>query len=592
MRCWAAPKVLQRRENRPAPEPFGPVAGIHASPRCHPAAFFPRLDDSIHRVLLPLLLLALLAAGCQRRHDQFVLALESTPQTLDPLQGTAASSERLRQLMFNSLMRKNEQLDYVGDLAARIERAPDNLSVKFTLREGVYFHDGRELTAADVKYTLETLLASTYAKAGSFYEGAGQTRQPFITGVTAPDARTIVIRLRKPWPSLFANLVPIAIIPQGSAAAQKDHPVGTGPFKFVRYDEAQQVVDMAAHEQYMDGAPPIKRLRVRTILDGNTLQAELLSGRVDLAPLATNLSPDAYRALSYEPRLQVRQAPGANVQYLAFNTKSPPLDDARLRRAIAYAINREQIVTALLQGQARIANSILPPESWAYAPGETYPYDPARAQQILDEAGYRDPDGDGPQMRLSQPLIFKISASNTTVQQYAGVIQNQLRRVGLPVEIETLEDNVLFDQLIKGQYQMSTARWVGGNQDPIFLKDLFASDSPPRFNRTRYSNPQLDPILHRAVDLFDREEARALYAEAQQIISRDVPMLPLWYPDNMVAAQRRVADIRIESHGDFSFVRHVRLLDEKAQVALAWPRASDMVNHEEREETRTRDDRR
>ena len=366
------------------------------------------------------------------------------------------------------------------------------------------------------------------------------------------------MRLRKPWLQLLVNLVPIGIIPNGSAASQKDKPVGSGPFKFVRFDPTQQVLELEANENYWEGAPHIKSLRVVSIKDANALQAELLSGRIDCAPNVTNLTPDTLKNLAQDPNLKVEQFTGANIVYLGFNTRKAPLADVRLRQAIGYAIDREQIIRDLLLGQAKIAHSILPAESWAYVPGRVYSYDPEKAKKLLDDAGYRDPDGNGPQMRLPKAIVFKISGSTAT-RRYAEVIQDQLKKVGIQVEIESLEGVTLTDQQIKGEYEMTTRISIGGNQDPIFLRDLFATSCiPPNgsgFNRTRYSNPELDPILEEAVNTADREKARQLYERAQEIVSRDVPMFPLWYSSIMVVARRNVTNIKIKPDGDWSFAR-------------------------------------
>jgi len=476
-----------------------------------------------------------LLPACSPRSSAFVLALESSPKTLDPLKGFDASSERMRQLMFNTLMRKNEQLDYVPELATP------------------------QVTAADCKYTFEQLIykhAADYTKAASFYEGAVKDNQPYITSIDAPDARTLVFHLRKPWLELYANLIPIPIIPEGTFEQQATHPIGSGPFKFVNWNESQQVVDMEANNDYWQGAPNIKQLRVRVILDANTQQAELRSGRVDLA-INTSLSPDAYVALAKDPNLQVTQSPGTNVQWLGFNTQSAPLTDARVRQAIAYAIDRESIVKNLLLGQARVAHSMIPPESWAYAQGQVYTYDPAHAKQLLDEAGLRDPDGDGPRMRLDKPLSFEISGSNVVVRGYAQVIQNQLKEVGLPVSIETLEDNTLREAQVNGQFQLTAGRWVGGNQDPIFLRDLFTHLKGGNFNRSRYDNSELDKILSEAVSTADRARAKQLYAQAQELISREMPALPLWYANNIVIARKSVGNIQVPPGGDWTFVRNL-----------------------------------
>ncbi len=502
------------------------------------------------------LCLALLWNGCAKRSEAFVMVLEASPKTLDPLKGFDASSERFRQLMFNMLMRKNERFEYVPELATP-QVSPDGLTVTFTLQDNVKFHNGKLLTAADAKYTFDKLLASDYPKAASFYEGTGANKQPFVTEIAAPDAHTLIFRLRKPWLELYANLIPIPIIPEGTFETQAQHPVGSGPFKFVSWNESQQIVDMEANSDYWEGAPNIKALRVRVILDANTQQAELRSGRVDLA-INTALSPDAYVGLATDPKLQIAQGPGANIQWLGFNTQSAPLNDARVRQAIAYAIDRESIVKNLLQGQARVAHSMLPPESWAYVPGQTFNFDPARAKQLLDEAGLRDPDGAGPRQRLDKQLAFKISASNVVVRQYAGVIQNQLQDVGLPVNIETLEDNTLREAQLNGQYQLTAGRWVGGNQDPIFLRDLFTfltGKDNSRFNRSRYSNPELDKLLGEAVNTADRTRAKLLYTQAQELISREMPTLPLWYANNIVIARKTVGNIKVAPSADWTFVR-------------------------------------
>ena len=202
----------------------------------------------------------------------------------------------------------------------------------------------------------------------------------------------------------------------------------------------------------------------------------------------------------------------------------------------------------------------MPEASWAYTQGQTYQFNPATAKKLLDEAGFRDPDGDGPQMRFSKPIIFRISGSSGSARQYAGVIQNYLKVVGIPVSIETSELNVLFEFLRRGQFQMTYGQWVGGNQDPIFYHDLFASSEIPTEtrasrNRSRYNNPELDQILNEATNTYDHSKAAPLYAKAQEIVSRDVPVLPLWYQANMVIAKKNVGNMHVNASGDWGFVK-------------------------------------
>lgn len=513
-------------------------------------------------LLFSLIILLIVPPGCRKRSDAFVIALGDNIRTIDPIGSPSvdAASERVRTLIFNTLVKKDERFDYVGELASDIKRADDGLTFTFTLRDGVKFHDGRAFNSADVKYTLDLLLRSDFAKSASFFEGAGDTKQGYIKSVEAPDARTVVVTLVKPWVGLLSNLVAIPIIANDSYEAQKTHPMGTGPFKFINYDNSQQVCDLEAFSEYWEGAPHLQNIRVRVIADMNALQAELQSGRVDIAPMPTSLSPDAVKRLETDPNLQVKSFSGSNVILLTINTASPPLDNVKVRQAIAYSIDRQNLINSLLLGFGKIAHSIIPEESWAYSPGQTYSYDPAAARRLLDEAGFRDPDGDGPQMRFNRPIVYKLSGSSVAGRQYASVIYDQLKAVGIPIEIQTPESNTLFDELRRGNFQIAYSQWVGGNQDPIFYKDLFATSEIPTQartsrNRSRYSNPELDKLVEEAVNTFDRQKAGQLYVKIQEIVSRDVPVFPLWYQSNIVIARKNVGNIQVNASGDWGFVK-------------------------------------
>lgn len=514
--------------------------------------------------ILIFLLVATASLSCRKKSTSFVISLGDPIRTIDPIGSPSvdAASERVRTLLFNSLVRKNEKFDYVGELAANVQRSDDGLTHTFTLHDGVKFHDGRPLTSADAKYTLELVFSSTFAKSASFFEGSGDQKKSYIASVTAPDEKTLIITLTKPWVGLLSNLIPISIIPKDSYAGQKDHPIGSGPFKFISYDNSQGVVDLAANPDYWQGPPKLPALRVRVISDTNALQAELQAGRVDLSPLPTSLLPDSIKQLGLNPNLNVQQFNGSNLVLLTFNTSAAPMDNVKVRQAICYAVDREKMISALLLGQGKIAHSILPEESWAYSPGQTYPFDPAMAKKLLDEAGFKDPDGDGPQMRFSKPIVYRISGSSAQARQFAGVIQNYLRDVGVPAAIEAAETNTHFDELRRGNFQIAYGQWVGGNQDPIFYKDLFATSEIPSEarasrNRSRYSNKELDALLEEAVNTYDHAKAAPIYARIQEIVSREAPVLPLWYQANMVIAKKNVGNIMVDASGDWGFIRNL-----------------------------------
>src|SRR5256885_14903697 len=170
-------------------------------------------------ILSCLLAATIFSSACRRnRSNAFVIALSDNVKTIDPIGSPSvdAASERVRSLMFNSLVKKDEKFDYVPELASNIQRSDDGLTFTFTLRDGVTFHDGRPFTSADAKYTLDTVLASTFAKAASFFEGAGASRTAYVKSIEAPDPHTLIVSLNKQWTGLLPNLVPISIIPKDS----------------------------------------------------------------------------------------------------------------------------------------------------------------------------------------------------------------------------------------------------------------------------------------------------------------------------------------------------------------------------------------
>lgn len=496
------------------------------------------------------------SGSCRRTGNEFVtVALSESFSTLDTLTSTASDSaaERVRNLMFNSLVKKNENFEYVGDLASEIKTSEDGRTITVTLRDGVKFHNGKDFTSADVKYTFDKLIDSKGYKSGAFFDTVDGKQISHINSLETPDPKTVVFVVGRSALAnqLLSNLVAIPIIAEGTAEQQKTNPVGTGPFKFVAFDQSQNTVDFESFPQYFEGAPKFAKLRVKTVTDASGLQAELQTGGVDIAPAPSNMPPDNLRLLGESSNLKVEQFDGSNIQYVGLNTTSAPLDNPKIRQAVGYAIDRDKLIKELLSGQAKIASSILPAGSWAYAAGTQYNFDPEKSRALLKEAGYKN-----------EPIKFKYSSGNAAFNSYAQAIQSSLTAAGLNVQIETLDPGTLRTQLAQGQFQMNTGVWIGGNQDPIFLKDLFTTGRIPGpgvacCNRSRYSNPQVDKLLEDAINEIDREKAKALYTQAWGIISNDLPLLPLWYPANMVVANKRIGNIKMNASGDWTFLKDI-----------------------------------
>lgn len=476
-----------------------------------------------------------------------VVSVASGPNNLDPRIGTDDVSQKAAQLIFNGLMAINEQLRVVPDLAERLDNPEPTVYVA-TLRRGVRFHDGRELTSGDVVYTFRSLLDPTFV---SPYKGAYR----LLKSVDARDRYTVVFTLKEPFGSFPINLVLPQIVPEGADRSFFDHPIGTGPYRFVRY-LADDRLELAAFDGYFEGRPQNDGIVLRVVPDNIMEGLELQKGTVDL--VVNDLAPDIVYQLERDGRLQTLKSPGVDYQYLGFNLRDPALNDVRVRRAIGYAIDRHAIIEYLRRGLAIPAVGILPPESWAFDPGVfDLTYDPNKARALLDEAGYPDPDGDGPATRLQ--LTLKVSNVEFNRLQSA-VIQQNLRAVGIELDVRTYEFATLYADVLRGNFQLFTLQWAGGAVvDPDILRRVFHSEQvpPAGFNRGYFSDPRVDRLLDEATTSTDDTRRRTLYGEAQRIIAEQAPYISLWCKVNVAVAQRDLTGIRLVPTADFTFLKGV-----------------------------------
>jgi peptide/nickel transport system substrate-binding protein len=480
-----------------------------------------------------------------------VFLIESMPTNLDPRVGTDAQSQYLDSLLFSSLVQRDAKMHLVPDLAASWE-VPDPRTYIFHLRRDVRFHNGQRLEAADVKYTFDSLLSGAVKspKRGSF---------AIVERVDAPDDATVIFHLREPSASFLWDLSrpAIGILPRpgtpGGAANPAVDPIGTGPFRFVRAVQDEEVV-LERNPDYFAGPPSIDRVRFRVVPDETTRALELRKGSADLALNA--LTPDTVVALERAPGLVVRDEPGTHLAYVAFNLDDSILRHRRVRQALAYATDRKALIEYLLRGEARLASSLLPPNHWAYDPNlPQYDYDPARARRLLDAAGY-PVAANG--MRFH--LTLKTSTDAAT-RLLAAALQDEWRRVGVALELRPLEFGSFYGDITHGSFQLYTLRWIGANNDPEIYRYVFDSQEIPPVgaNRGRYRNPQLDALLDQARATLDQEKRRALYWQAQEIVANDLPYITLWYADNVLVHRARVTNIRLDPAGSYDFLLRARV---------------------------------
>ncbi len=495
------------------------------------------------------LILALLLTSCQRARDSntVVFLIESHPANLDPRIGTDAQSERIDQLIFDGLVDRDENFRLRPSLAESWE-VPDPLTYIFHLRQGVLFHDGRPLTSRDVKYTFTSMLE------GKVVSIKAATFRP-IRAIETPGDFTLIIRLSEPFSSFLWNVAQgaLGVIPDGAPKDFATHPVGTGAFRFVRQTQDEEVV-LEANRDYWRGAPKAGRVQFKITPDSTVRALELRKGAADVAINA--LSADMVKVLEREPRLQVDEAPGTVYQYLALNLEDPLLKRPEVRRALAMAVDRRPLIEFLWRGQARPAASLLPPNHWAYPPDlAQVPYDPEGAARLLDTAGL--PAGaDGVRARLT----IKTSTEESS-RLLAAVVQEQLKKIGIALEIRSYEFATFYADIVKGAFQVYTLRWIGANNDPDIFDYCFNSRRiPPKgANRGRYRNPRIDSLLDATRAEMDQEKRRGMLEEIQRILNTDVPYIHLWYFDNVVVHDRRLKSLKIFPGGDYDFLKTVEV---------------------------------
>src|SRR5450631_2205912 len=498
--------------------------------------------------LLGLCALALPLLSCSHAPDSntLVMIIESSPTNLDPRVGIDAQSERIGELLFDALLTRDQHLNVQPGLADRWE-IPDALTYVFHLHRGIKFHDGRPLTSRDVKWTFDSLLQGKIRSTkAAVYR--------FVDHIEAPDDVTVIFHMKEQDATLLWNLSDgaIGIVPYGSGEEMTRHPIGSGPFKFVSAETDRDVI-VERNDDYWGEHAKLARVRFAVVPDATTQALELRKGSGDVA--INSLTPDNVYTLSRDPNLLVERASGTRLAYMGFNLRDPILRDARVRQAIAYALDRGPMIEYLWRGQAQPARSVLPVQSWAYDGNvPAYNHDIAKANQLLDAAGYPAVNG------VRFHIAMKTSTDENTRLMVA-VMQQQLREAGIVLDIRGFEFATFFSDVQHGAFQMYSLRWIGGNEDPDIFEYAFDSAKfPPNgANRGYYSNPKVDALIDKARREIDPKVRKPLYDDVQRILAEDVPAINLWYLDNVLVHTRRVRNVKLNPAGNYDFLRTAEL---------------------------------
>lgn len=497
-----------------------------------------RVGPKIVRFLIACAFVLLLVACGGQEDSQGVLrfGIANSARNLDPRQATDATSERVNHLLYRALVDFDDSGRPVPGLA-RWEKISDR-QYRFVLgAKGREFADGSRLTARDVAATYRSLLdPATGSPHGA--------QLALIDAIDVLDDDRLEFQLRRADP-LFPSYLGLGILPAAALAAGRDfarQPLGSGPFVLHDWPESGRLI----LERRRDG----QRVELVTVKDPSVRVMKLLRGEIQL--LQNDLPPELVAYLRRQPGVVVETRPGVNFSYLGFNLEDPMLSHLELRLAIAHAIDRAAILKYLFHDLGRPAQALLPPEHWAGAPElKPYRHNPARARELLASLGH------GPENPLR--LTYKTSSDPFRLR-VASVLQSQLQAVGIELRIRSYDWGTFFGDIKAGRFQLYSLTWVGVRGPDIF-RYVFHSDSVPPHgaNRGRFRDAQVDALIDRAGVTEDAAEQAARYRELQARLLRELPYVPLWYEDQILARRAMMSGYRLAADGDYDGLEWVTI---------------------------------
>ncbi|MBV9647428.1 MAG: peptide ABC transporter substrate-binding protein [Candidatus Eremiobacteraeota bacterium] len=511
-------------------------------------------------LLVALALTAMTAVACTRvesggatagaRHswtipDTLRVALPGSPNTLNPILSTQQTETVIETFAFDPLIATDPDGKDVPVLAAIVPTlenggiSKDGLTITYHLRRGVVWHDGAPFTSRDVKFTFDAIMNPNTAVT---------TRHGYdvVNRVETPDAYTVVFRLKRPFApavhTFFAHSdAPYMILPAHLLSEYHDlnripfngAPIGTGPFKFVRWLRGDRI-EYERNDRYFLGRPKLRSVVIHFIADENTIVNEMRAHELDWFFQAT---PRSYAQLRGVPGVINHLVPFNGVDYIIFNTRRPPFDDPRMRRAVGSALDKRRIVDDITFGTAIPATEDIPSFMWAYDPtAGTSARNLPQAKALFDAAGWRvGPDGIRTRNgnRLAMQLAYRIES--VTDRGRGVLIAQMLREAGIDVQLKGYTTALLYGPvgtgiLASGRYQAGLLTWYAG-VDPDDSSQLICSEQPPHgYDWARYCNPAMDAAQHIALTHYDRPARKRAYSVIQHLLAQDAPLVYLWWP--------------------------------------------------------------
>ena len=468
-------------------------------------------------------------ASCTKPHtDAISFGLNTAPVTLDPRYATDAVSYRITRLLYRSLIDFDGNFHVVPDLAGWEQIDPDHY--RFILgKEGREFHNGHYLTAADIKATYDSVL-----DAGNASPHRGSLHM--IAQIEVVDDNTIDFILHQPDP-LFPGRLVVGILPGTLIASGHPFnrlPVGSGSFELQNWSSEGHLVLVRLSDR--------QAVRFLTVKDPTVRVLKLLRNELDL--LQGDLPPEMINWLSHQEHIHVRKAKGNTFTYIGFNLQDPVTGQLEIRKAIAYAIDRESIIEYVMGKAARKAGAMLPPDHWSgHRELNGYPYDPVTARKLLREAGYDK----------NNPLRLTYKTSNNPFRlRLATIIQDQLKSAGIHLDIHSYDWGTFYGDIKNGRFQLYSLSWVGLKMPDVFRYAFHSSAVPPHgANRGRFISTRADALIEAAERSSDLEQQAALYRDLQGYLHEQLPYVPLWYEDNVLAVRDGISGYSLAADGNY-----------------------------------------
>ncbi|MEE9524655.1 MAG: ABC transporter substrate-binding protein [Thermodesulfovibrionales bacterium] len=499
-------------------------------------------------VLLSLLFIFFLIASCtySNREEGYVyFRLNTNPSTLDPAYIVDVTGGSLSAKLFNGLVRINEDLEIIPDIAYKWNISQDGLVYTFYLREDVRFSNGRGVKASDFVYSFTRMLDPKNNCPNIWVldkmKGVSEFRKgktEGISGLKTVGDYTLQIVLERPF-SPFLSLLTMTsayVVPEEEIARYGDkfgfNPVGTGPYKLKKWVPNVEVV-FESRNDYFEGDAPVSGIVYRIIPEDLTTITEFELGNLDVIALPAS----AYGRFMKDPKWkdQIISQKGLNTYYLGFNCEKPPFDNKLVRRAVGYAIDREKILNTFFEKRGRLAAGPVPDNLRQWEIVYPYDFDPQKTKELREESG----------LRVPLKIDFFITSDQNVVDM-AEVIQSYLHEAGFEVHIKQLEWSSYKEALNKGEADIFWLSWWADYPDPEnFLYPLFhSSNAGPAGNRTRFKNAAVDDLIERGQSFPDRRLRNDLYRKAEQLIMDEAPWIPFWHRNDYILKQKWIEKMR------------------------------------------------